>query len=170
MNYLQNHIWCSESNWDNSHYDCRHLVSLSSYEKGYAEDWGRLIDEKADTYLDRDNDVFIKALRKLGASDEEIDECCTRYSKNLKPYVLQWLHENVSDRKGEECNKGWAIGSIRYRSNEVSSFTIFFHRKSDAMRFIKTFSVHRKPIYYCQYFTDIRKKLNLETMKYEILG
>lgn len=166
MNYLQNHIWCSESNWDNVHYDCRHLVSLSSYEEGYKEDWNNLIDTKADTYLYTENDALVEAMRKHGVSEDKINESLVRYAKNLKPHVLEWLNTNVADRNDTVCSKGWAVGSAKYRGSDAGSFTVFFHRKCDAMKFIKTFSVHKKPINYCQYFTDVRKKLNLETGKY----
>lgn len=167
MNYLQNHIWCSESIWDDKQYNCRHLVSLSSYEEGYIEDWNNLIDEGGDSYIDGEETAFMRRyLEKEGVPSDSISPISKR-TNNLKPDVLEWLHNNVLDRKDEDCVKGWAIGSVRYRSNSCSCFTIFFHRKSGAMRFIKTFSVYKKPINYCQYFSDVRKKLNLKSMRYE---
>ena len=149
MDYLQNHIYCTDSNWG-GHYDCRHLVSFNSFEED-KQDWESIIDEKAEsitiTFMSREMDAPVI---------------------NLKPHVLKWLEENVEDRKNDpDCNKGWCIGSTKYRSRDCSSLSIFFHRKRDAMKFIKTFSSFKKPIHYCQYFTDVRKKLNTETMKYE---
>lgn len=166
MNYLQNHCWCSKSHWDNLNYYCRHIVSLSSYEDGYKEDWDTLIIEKnikdyihADTfkqyYLEKHPELW----------DEMREEIASRTINTLKPEVLEWLTTKVEDTKD---NKGWCIGSDEYLSNDSSiSFSIFFQRRKDAMRFIKTWSKWKKPIHYCQYFTDVRKKLNLEKLKYE---
>lgn len=167
MDYLQNHIWCAESNWQNAHYDCRHLVSLSSYKEGYVEDWRNLVDERSEEYSDDENSLLFRAMLSAGVHEDDARQRCRRYAPNLKPHVLQWLHDNVPNRKGQSPEQGWAIGSAKYRGNDGGSLTIFFHRKRDAMNFIKTFSVYRKPVHYCQYFTDVRKQLNLTTMEYE---
>lgn len=168
MHYLQNHIWCSKSNWDGEHYDCRHLVGLSSYQEGYTEDWNNLIDEAAEEWFDQEEYEFwcqTEAAKKYGLPDKQ---SFFKKVNNLKPEVLQWLEENVEDRTGEKINKGWCIGSTEYRANDSKiSFTVFFHRRKDAMAFIRRFSKWKKPIDYCQYFTDIRKTLNLETGKYD---
>lgn len=167
MHYLQNHIWCSMSHWDGEIYHCRHLVGLNSYEDGYVEDWNNLIDEDAEKFFNQEEYDFwcqSKYSEKYGISNKDD---VMKSVNNLKPEVLQWLKENVKDRKGETNNKGWCIGSTEYRANDSgSSFTIFFHRRKDAMAFIKRFSKWKKPIQYCQYFTDVRKTLNLETGKY----
>lgn len=165
MDYLQNHCFCRESNWDGAFFYCRHLVSMDSYGHD-KDDWIQIVDEEAETFLD-------ERLKKIC---EEINEERGRETKEreyrrsapkLKPHVLKWLEDNVADRKGEECNKGWCIGSAQYRATDDLSMTVFFHRKRDAMAFIKAFSKYKKPVSYCQYFTDDRKKLNLETGKYE---
>jgi hypothetical protein len=87
----------------------------------------------------------------------------------LRPHVVEWLETNVKDRKGDkDCNKGWCVGSGDYNSKGyVYDFTIFFHRKADAMAFIKEFSKYKKPTDYWDYFNCDRKVLNLETLKYE---
>ena len=163
MNYLQNHCWCLESCWDRMHYDCRHMVSISSYEDD-DEDWPLIIDDHAEKYVDQRRLEVIKELgydvSKRDLMEEDVP--------NLKPHVLQWLHENVKDRKYEnQCEKGWCVGSTAYRSRNPYELTVFFHRKNDAMNFIKTFSKYKKPVIYHQYFADVRKILNLETLKYE---
>lgn len=141
MDYLQNHCWCSVSHWDNTMYDCRHLVTLNSYLEGYKDDWKDLI-----------------------VSDE-------RCTNNLRQEVIDWLNENIKDTSkpygGNKTTKAWCIGNYRYRcTDSSSSFSIFFQRKKDAMAFIKRWSKWEKPINYCQYFTDVRKKLDLVTGKY----
>jgi hypothetical protein len=170
MNYLQNHIWCHHSHWDDKVYHCRHLVSWKGYVDSDIADWDALVDPNAEPYLDTEGfDRFKSAMQSVNpdVSDEEVAKCCTRCVPNLKPHVLEWLDRNVKDRNDEDNVKGWCIGNTEYRANETQSMTVFFHRKADAMSFIKAFSVYKKPTHYCQYFTDVRKKLNLETLQYE---
>lgn len=175
MNYLKNHCWCSKSHWDNKHFDCQIIVSLSSYEKHDKEDWDNLTesvyvfnqtkyDEEISfaksmienypndydqTYLDN-----IKSDKSTGFS----------YINVFKPEVLQWLDKNVPDIQGK---KAWCVGSNDYNLNNSGSLSVFFQRRRDAMLFIKTFSKWKKPVLYCQYFTDVRKKLDLNTLKYK---
>ena len=149
MDYLQNHCWCSDCNWGGN-YDCRHIVTIprnlkeGSYHDGPCIDWGTVITTKE--FFDEDYS----------------------YTKNiniLKPKVFNWLNENVKDRKGDSP-KGWACGSDEYLNNDSSiSLSVFFHRKSDAMKFIKTFSVFQKPVYFLNYFKDDRRELDMETFK-----
>jgi hypothetical protein len=157
MDYLRNHCWCSESNWG-SNYNCQIIVSLNSYAEEYKEDWDNLIDRKSE---------FI-------TESPVPDEPRFNYQKpviNLKPHVLNWLESNVSDlsvdKFGNNTLKAWCIGSTQYRSINSSGFSVFFQRRKDAMAFIKQFSKYKKPIYYTQYFTDVRKVLDLNTMKYK---
>lgn len=168
MNYLQNHIWCSSSNWGGVHYDCRHLVSLSSYIDADKEDWTQLVDEDAEEFFDHERrNAFKAAFEKAGHEYNTYDDkIFYKKVKNFKPHVLEWL-ETIPDRKDPDCVKGWCIGSMDYRNNDSLSITVFFHRKCDAMAFIKKFSKYKKATNYCQYFTDVRKRLNLQTLKYE---
>lgn len=99
-------------------------------------------------------------------TDDFYRDMSTKDINVLKPEVYQWLLDNVPD--SEDNEKMWCIGSRAYLFRDsYSSFSFFFQRRKDAMKFIKTWSIHKKPVYYTQYFTDVRKKLNLETMKYE---
>lgn len=168
MDYLQNHCFCRDSYWFDGTYWCRHLVNFNKYEDHNIVDWDNLIDENSDTALDE----FAYRLGKNFRPDMDEKELISKSQKpvkNLKPHVLQWLHDNVKDRKDSDCTKGWDIGSTDYRATESSSFTIFFHRKNDAMAFIRQFSIHKKPVHYCQYFSDVRKELDLNTGKYHTL-
>lgn len=152
MNYLRNHCWCSDSNWGGN-YDCQIIVGLNCYEEHYKEDWENLI-IKVPTK---------KTVTSMGFPPIEIDT----YYIALKPEVMDWLHNNVDDFKG---SKGWCVGSKDYDQNVSSSYSVFFQRRKDAMKFIKTWSKWKKPLVYCQYFTDIRKELNTETGKYTLIN
>lgn len=148
MNYLRNHCWCSSSNWGGN-YDCQIIVSLQAYEEDYIEDWENLIIK-----------VPIKEKFKIGTLPEiEIE---TNILK-LKPEVISWLYENVSDFQGKP---GWCVGSDSYNKDSPIEYSVFFQRRKDAMKFIKTWSKWKKPLFYCQYFTDIRKRLDTKTGKY----
>lgn len=171
MDYLQNHCWCSSSHWDGEHYDCRHIVSLNSYGEGYKEDWEALIDEEAEQFFNRREFEAFSEYIETYEGVEAKPEHFMKHVPNLHPEVLKWLEENVADRPDKDSPKGWCVGSTEYRATGSSvSFSIFFHRRKDAMDFIRKFSKWKKPIHYCQYFKDIRKTLNLETGKYEVQG
>ena len=153
MNYLQNHCWCSDSNWGGI-YHCRHVVDVPRNLKGECYHDGPHIDW-IDMTTTKEYDV------------DDFGYEITKQLAILKPEVIEWLNENVKDRKDSDCVKGWAYGSDEYRSHDSSvSMSIFFHRRNDAMKFIKTFSVFRKPIHYLNYFKDDRKELNLDTLTY----
>ena len=162
MNYLKNHCWCSNSHWDNEMYDCKIIVSLSSYKEYDKEDWNNLMTTKEffcqKTYeeFSEDTHPFTEAQKKRFATKEI----------NIpKPEVIQWLEENVPMKNGKHM---WCIGSDEYIFGDSSiSFSFFFQEYRSAMKFIKQFSKWKKPVHYTQYFTDIRKTLNLETGKYQ---
>ena len=169
MNYLKNHCWCSDSNWGGG-YDCQIIVSLRSYGDGYEADWKNLTHSER-VFSQEKYDSFVEHLKDKGA-DLEDEKVKARLKKNIgysfvqnfNPEVLEWLEENVPDVDGE---KGWCVGSPNYRAQGSScSLQVFFQRTRPAMAFIKKFSKHKKPINYCQYFTDVRKTLDLETGKY----
>lgn len=169
MHYLQNHCFCRSSNWDDTEYWCRHLVSFTAYEEKSVDDWNALIDPDADEFFSQERYDINKRFASSDVSEETLIKHSFQKSPNLKPHVLGWLNDNVADRpkpdKGQS-SKGWCIGSAEYRNTNTNQITIFFHRKSDAMKFIKTFSKWGKPTFYLHYFDDIRKELDLATMKY----
>lgn len=79
---------------------------------------------------------------------------------------MKWLKANVEDTKenGYKGHKGWAVGTDAYNKNVSDGFTIWFYRRKDALNFIKTWSVHKKPTSYFDYFKDIRKELDFNSM------
>lgn len=164
MNYLRNHCWCRDSNWGGM-YDCQIIVGLSSYEEGYEEDWSNLMTSKrhfSQSEHERLSELFGN---RNTVSEDDIKEMSVKEINVLKPEVMEWLEDNVKDFQGD---KGWCVGSDEYVANDSSiSYSVFFQRRKDAMKFIKTWSKWKKPIHYCQYFTDVRKKLDLETGKYK---
>lgn len=171
MDYLQNHIWCSDSNWGGI-YSCRHSVTFSILEEHEVDDWNSIIDDEVESYFSQRE--YNVAKKHYPTYDEEkLIKCCTHLAPNLKSHVLEWLEANIKDRPAKQTDdgespKGWCIGSANYRGKNPYSFTVFFYRKRDAMAFIREFSVYKKPVHYCQYFSDVRKSLDLKTGKYII--
>jgi hypothetical protein len=171
MDYLKNHCWCSSSHWDNDHYDCQIIVNLSSYKEGCKEDWDNLT-HKVEVFSQEiydDQVAIMKSLHDKYPESYKTDimmQPKSGYVKitKFKPEVMTWLDANIPDFNGE---KGWCVGSDAYTLGDSnSSYCVFMQRRKDAMLFIKTWSKWKKPINYCQYFTDVRKKLDLTTLKY----
>lgn len=132
------------------------------------EDWENLTVEH--TALDKEEyDRNVQISKKLGHdknfTEEDYIKWATRTYRKLKPEVLAWLEANVKDRRDSEQPKGWCVGNDDYhmRCRYEDSINIFFERRSDALGFIKKFSVYKKPTTYFDYFKEIRKELNLET-------
>lgn len=174
MDYFKNHCWCSHSHWNDGHYNCEIIVSIYRSKDYYKEDWSSLMTSKA--YFDEE--YAIESAQRMEAiwkknSREYTDEDLKDYKEMvgtkeihiLKPEIMEWLKENVPDTKE---GKGWCVGSDHYTATDSGmSYPVFFQRRKDAMAFIKRWSKWKRPLYYTQYFTDIRKKLNMETGKYE---
>jgi len=154
MNILINHCWCSDSNWGGN-YTCRVIVSIDRILKGKryhdipSEDWTNLLEEHA---FDPD------------PTDPESLFSFTRV-RRLKPEIIQWLSENVKDRNYDEHKQGWCVGTDKYNSGNILSFSIFFERQRDAMKFIRRWSSYKNPVNYLNYFRNIRKELNPLTNK-----
>lgn len=146
MHFHTNHCFCLDSIWGGQ-FDCRFMVSIAKYFPKWKpgakphEDWTSLIDE-----IPRPARKIFEAL----------------HINRLKPEVLKWLEENVKDNR-EDDEKGFAVGSDAYNSNGSPDFTLFFYRRSDAMRFIKRWSTYRKPTTYFDYFKEIRRQYNFKT-------
>lgn len=165
MRYFTNHCWCSDSIWDGI-FDCRYILTIE-----------RDIDPEFDTLL-ADTEFFSQEeydiLEKMYGDNSRYKDLlvskdmCMRNTFRLNDAVLTWLHNNVKDRKGEDINKGWAIGSDEYNraSYPQGKFDIFFHRRKDLLAFVKEFSKYQRPTHYFDYFNDVRKTLDLETLTY----
>lgn len=83
----------------------------------------------------------------------------------LVPKVLIWLNQNV--KKTHRNEHGWCIGDENYRKHEFSEsgFSLFFYRRKDALNFIKTFSLYKKPTQTYSQRTYILKKLDSKSKK-----
>jgi len=154
MDILINHCWCSDSNRVGC-YDCRVIVTLKSIPDGKT-----YYDKKCPDWALIETHPF-KSSSKLSFRDE---------TNRPRADVIAWLDANVKDRKlskwqkeNHSSPKGWAIGTDEYNATSTLDFHFFFEREKDGMTFIKRWSVYAKPTYYCQYFKDIRKKLNYQT-------
>jgi len=123
MNVLINHCWCSDSNWGGQ-YNCRVIVSIDmvpigkSYYDDHEPDWLNLIDE-----VELDGETALRL--------REYD------TQRLKPEVMQWLTDNIKDRIHERDGhkQGWAVGTDEYNCKSGVSFSLFFERQTDAMKF-----------------------------------
>jgi hypothetical protein len=172
MNYYSNHLGCAFSNWGGD-YSCRHMVTIEMVTKGkrgwdpHSQDWINLITEKE--FFDEKDYVFYKSRSPDydDYDDYDLKRMATKTGPALKKEVLQWLEENIKDRTGEDNDKGWCIGDDRLNERVLVSFSIFFHRKSDAFAFIKKWSIHKKPLTYFDYFKDVKQELNIKTNKLE---
>lgn len=70
--------------------------------------------------------------------------------------VVEYLGGNAEDFKGE---KVWEVGSKNHQDrNDSRDICIWFKRKSDAMEFMKKFSVYNNPTTIFNYFNG--KHLN----------
>jgi hypothetical protein len=176
MDYFKNHCWCSESHWNGKHYDCQIIVTLYAKKEHYEDDYNTLMVEKdyydkedADSWAGYMEEVLIENGKEYtqGDLDEYKQRVGTKNIKVLNSDVMDWLKENIPDTK---TGKGWCVGSDQYvATDSSSSYSVFFQRRKDAMSFIKRWSKWKKPVHYTQYFTDVRKTLNVETGEYEEL-
>ena len=142
MNVLINHCWCSDSNWG-GHYNCRVIVSIDRVPVGK-------------TYYDAPEPDWLNLLElHTLANGREV--------RRLKPEVIQWLQDNIKDRQDDEQKKAWCVGTDKYNADMAISFTLFFERPSDALKFIKRWSSHKHPVDYLNYFQDIRRELDFVT-------
>lgn len=164
MNYLKNHCWCSDSIWGGV-YDCPIIVSVTAYTTYDKNDFALLTEKHlffSQTVYERNQQLFNT---KPHHTDEYHRELATREVDFVRPEVVDWLAKNIPDMSNG--SPAWAVGSDEYQAQSNDSVSFFFQRRRDAMKFIKHWSEWKRPVHYTQYFTDVRKKLNLETMRYE---
>ena len=130
--------FCSQSNWDGDFFDCRSLVQVDE------EDFENLI---------------------LSVSIEPTRENNFSYTlKKIKPEVFDWLVDNIKDIK--PGFKGWCCGNDDYNSRgESGSYSLFFCRRKDAINFIKTWSIYKKPTETFNQNTYVQKILDKKTNK-----
>ena len=135
--------FCTQSNWNHDFFYARNLVAIEDN----SEDFKILLD-------------------KLPLHPEGEHESWKSYYQ-LKPEVLSWLEENVKDE--DKITKGWCCGDKEYNSRLGEYFSLFFYRRKDALNFIKTWSVHKKPTETYNQNTYVRKVLDKETNTLKIV-
>lgn len=137
MKHYSGWYFCCSCNWDNKMFDARNLVSID-YD---TEDFNNLIEKKS---------LY---------PDDEFNSWRCYYE--LKPEVIKWLEENVKDENAKL--KGWCCGNKEYNSLMGEYFSVFFYRRRDALNFIKTWSIHKKPTETYNQNTYVRKVLDKKT-------
>jgi hypothetical protein len=129
-------------------------------------DWKAMIDINQVIDQDRlkfDKKFFGKKKHAGKFTDQQLEEMAMTDCPAPKPAVIDWLTTNVAPETAKRTNangKGWAMGNDRYRSRQShGELTFWFYRRSDAMKFIKEWSVYTKPTTYINYFKDDLRKL-----------
>lgn len=178
MHFHQNHMWCSKSHWDGKTFSTRYMITIDKYDgrsqfPSYEiedEDWGRLLDFK-DVWVQEEYDKWMAHFNSDQYTREITNNSQKRIAESaatkrdvpfLKQEVIDWLNENVADDPNpyKQVAKGWCMGNDAYRGGGSGmDFALFFYRRSDAMAFVKRWSVHGKCTTYFDYFKEIRKEL-----------
>lgn len=157
-------MFCTDSNWGGDFWT-RYMVCLDTLKKVDVEDCKNLLETK-EGFDEERWQIYCSMTEEKNWSKEELEsrrEWCKKEFKVLKPEVIEWLKDNVADNlKDKDQPKGWCIGSDAYQMRDGHSVNIWFYRRKDALNFIRTFSVHKKPTTYFDYFKEIRKELNLK--------
>lgn len=173
MFFFKNHISCRDDKYTkNGNYDCSYSVSIDDDQFDKQNNFDSEDLKKITITKEFINEIEIKKIKernknkKIQISDEDIISSCTYEILILLPEVEKWLNDNIADRKGYSINKGWYVASFQYRINDENEIVIYFHRKNDAMNFIKKFSKYKNPTIYYDYFKSKLKILDLKTMKY----
>jgi hypothetical protein len=166
MIHLTGFYYCTNSCWDGKTYDSRNMVVIEMYPDNLSDDdFNNTVKQKM--YLNQ------KYYEDLLTRDHLKDEPklarihATRLTRVLEDKVLKWLNDNVADNT-KENEKGWACGSSEYNKEGGSDFALWFYRRRDAVKFIKTWSKYGKATQTYNQNTYIEKNLNVDTMKYEI--
>jgi hypothetical protein len=170
MHFHINHMFCTDPS-----YNSRYMVVIQQevYQKIgevktvlIQKDWKNLVYE-AKFFDQRGYDIRKKLDEEKGKVFDEVNEkrWNMKFTFRLKRKALNWLKENVKDSPDKENGggKGWWIASDAYNFRGYGDFNIWFYRRSDAMKFIKTFSIYKKPTTYFNYFDSIRKEYNFKT-------
>lgn len=150
MLHYTGYYFCTKSNWDGKLFSANNLVSFEI--------------ENLNTrgfYLTKD---ALKILDKKEINNTILGIRGDCYY--LKPEVYDWLIANVKD--DQKGNKGWCCGNDEYNTRTYE-FNLFFYRRKDTLKFIKEWGEYGKPTETYNQNTYVKKKLNLKTMKYEII-
>lgn len=188
MIYHTNHCWCSESIYDGKNFDGEVMVvfggglSNDFLEDNEIEiddfDFNRLTEKRKffdqeswDDRLEFYKERAEKAGKEFKESDHEYAKIAdTKDTVFLKQKVVDWLNENIKDKKDTDENtpenerKGWAIGNDKYNSNQSYRINVFFDRQKDALKFIRKWSIYKDPTFYFDYFHDERREMNIKDL------
>lgn len=166
MHHHINHSWCSASNYDDKHYDATNIVDIdrTDYDQ---DDWDKLIDVKMIVSLEElEIQKQVKARMEEGGYEyPDLMEMSKRNCPFLKQEIIDWLDANIKPKDGEP---GWAMGNDQYRIHQSYVLSLFFQRRNDAKKFIRTFSKYKKATSYFNYIDNPEKNLvlDIETGKY----
>jgi len=163
MHHHINHCWCSNAEHNNESYDAPNMVDIDRLEHD-DEDWIKMIDIKQVVSQEKRN-TFEGMKEQF--PDMDIERMAITDCPVLKNEVVDWLNENIKPQKDGE--PGWAIGNDEYRLIQNYRLTLWFQRRNDAKKFIRTWSKYKKSTSYFNYFDDpiTNLVLNLETGKHE---
>jgi hypothetical protein len=175
MHFHQNHCFCQASHWDNDWYNASYMVDIDQYvaydvtiphhEQLINPDWTEMVDhvKVLDQGRYETNSEIFEEIAPGKTSDQKLREMSMTSCPTPTPAVMQWLNDNVQPEAAKRLNThghGWAMGNEDYRSRGQSGRLVFwFYRRSDAMKFIKEWSVYTKPTTYLNYFKDDLRKL-----------
>jgi len=170
MDYRKSGSTCTHSNWDGKWYSSSHTVSidkLRNHQGDTLPDWERLIIMKE--VLSPEQYEFNKNFDGFAhLTDTEMRNISMRSFPTLRSEVFQWLRENVADSTDinrKDRPEGWCIGDTQRRMKEMVELNIWFLRRRDALKFIKTWSVHKQPT---ETFSDDIKKVLIDGKLVEI--
>ena len=155
MHHHINHCWCSRAQHNDECYDAPNMVSIDNLEKVDKDDWDNLI---VTTKVIADEDVRVaEAMQEKYPDYKPYPKDCPM----LKQEVIEWLNKNIKPQKDGE--PGWAMGNDQYRVIQTYELTLWFQRRNDAKKFIRTWSKHKKATSYFNYFDDPITNLLLDT-------
>ena len=164
MHHHINHCWCNAAEHNNEMYDAPNMVDIDKCEAD-AADWDNMIETKK-VVSEEDLAMYnrIRESHPDAYKHMSLEALAERDCPLLKEDVTKWLDDNVKPLKDGE--PGWAIGNDQYRLTQNHRVTVWFQRRNDAKKFIKTWSKFKKATGICNYFDDINLVLDLDTGKY----
>ena len=168
MHYHINHCFCTKAEHTNDFYDANCMVDIDRLDHD-KDDWDNLIDIKRVVSIEEleiQTSVVKSMKEKYPDIQMNAEEMATRDCPVIKAEVRQWLNDNIKPQKDGEV--GWCVGNDQYNLLQSYRMAIFFQRRNDAKKFIKTFSKYKKATSYFDYMKDpiVNLVLDIETGKY----
>lgn len=150
MDYLQNHITIRTPNTGGKFYHCRHLVSVDPNE----------VELQHVRIPCTPDDIRYEATRSFHSdmSEDDFSVSFGRTYLSPTPEMITFLNTIPLKPNGDP-----AYAYSKYSEHDLG---IGFHRKKDAMAFIKQFSKLGKPKYRTNYFKGIYEVYDEKSNKY----